>query len=170
MPVWCWELQEVPSHDNPWEFTQKVCSLFEVPMAQSCTIGVDNDHSTPLAHWSLEKYKFMPTPDPWFGSRDYQLVQPQQILAYGKALQYWVEKGQPPIPGKPLCLAESVFELRWLMEPVVSFIDEEVPMAAASSNWVEVTMPRPAEPTQQTPTTVTAIVTAATPGPIQRGP
>ena len=54
------------------------------------------------------------------------------------------------------------------MEPLIAFSDEEVLTAAAPSNWVEVTAPRLADPAWQT--TVTAVVTAATHGPIQGGP
>ena len=114
-------------------------------------MGVDNDHSVPPAHWSLEKYKFMPPPDLQLSCRDYQLVQPQQTLAYTKTLQYWAEKAQPPIPGKPNYLAGSVLELRWAMEPLVTFSDEEVLAAAVPSNWIEVTVPRLAEPTPVEP-------------------
>ena len=67
-------------------------------------------------------------------------------LTYAKALQCWVEKAQPLIPSEPCHLPESVLELRWAMEPLVTFSDEEVFMAAAPPNWVEVTMPSPAEP------------------------
>ena len=88
----------------------------------------------------------MPPPDPWFSSQDYQCVQPQQTLAYMKALQYWVEKAQPLIPGEPFHLAESMLELRQAMELMVSFTGGEVLMATAPSNWVEVTLPRLAEP------------------------
>ena len=143
----CWqELQEALGHKNCWEFVWKVHALFQVPKAWSCVIGVDNDHCTPLAHWSLEKYKFMLPPDLWFGTRDYWLMQPQQTLTYARALQYWAEKGQPLIPDVPCCLAESVLELRQAIEPLVTFSDEEVLTATAPSNWVEVTTPRPAEP------------------------
>ena len=139
MPVWWQELQEVPGHDNPWEFAQKVHASFQVPKAQSRAVGVDNNHS-------LEKYKFIPPPDPQFSSRDYWLAQPQQTLTYVKALQYWERKAQLPIPSEPCQLVESVLELRQAMEPLVTFSDEEVLVATATSNWVDVMVPRPAEP------------------------
>ena len=147
MLVWWCELQEVLGMELMW----KVHALFKVPKAQSCMMGVDKDNSAPLAHWSLEKYKFMLPPDLWFSSRDYQLAQPQQTLAYVKVLQYWAEKAQLPIPSELCHLVESVFELRWAMELMVSFTDEEVLVAAEPSNWVAVTMPRPTEPTLADP-------------------
>ena len=85
---------------------------FEVPKLQSCMAKVDNDHSAPLAHHLLDSDQFMPLPDMWFGSQDFHLTQPQKTLAYVKALQYWAEKAQPPIPGEPHHLVESVLELQ----------------------------------------------------------
>ena len=70
-----------------------------------------------------------------------------QTLSYARALQYWVENAQLPIPGKPHHLAESVLELWWVMEPLVSFTDEDILVATAPCNWVEVNLPRLAEPT-----------------------
>ena len=110
-------------------------------------MGVDNDYIPKLANLSIEKYKLMPTPDPRFGSQDYWLVQPCQTLAYVRALQYWLEKVKLPISSKPFHLAESVVGLWQVMEPLVSFTEEEVLVATAPSNWVEVSSPRPAEPT-----------------------
>ena len=40
MPAWWNELQEVPGHDNHWEFAQKVQASFEVPKGtKSCEEG-----------------------------------------------------------------------------------------------------------------------------------
>ena len=109
-------------------------------------MGVDNDHSTPLAH--LEKYKFITTPNLQFGSQDDWLVQPQKTLAYVKALQYWVEKAQLLIHSEPHHLAESMIELWWVMEPLITFTDEEVLKDTLPSNWVEISSPQQAEAAQ----------------------
>ena len=63
-----------------------------------------------------------------------------------RALQYWAEKVQPLIPGQPCCLVESVVELQWAMELLVTFIEVEVFAATAPSNWAEVSSSRPMEP------------------------
>ena len=76
-----------------------------------------------------------------FSSHDFQFTQPQKTLAYVKALQYWAEKAQPLVPGKPCHLAESVLELWQVMEPLVSFSDEEALKDAPPSNWVEISLP-----------------------------
>ena len=63
-----------------------------------------------------------------------------------RALQYWAEKAKPPIPGQPHCLAKSVMELQWAMEPLISFTKPDVFAAVAPSNWMEVSLPKPTEP------------------------
>ena len=83
----------------------------------------------------------MPPLDLQFGSQDYWLAQPQKTLAYAKALQPWEEQAQLPVPSKPCHLAESVLELQWVMEPLVSFMDEEILKDALPSNWVEISSP-----------------------------
>ena len=48
------------------------------------------------------------------------------MVAYACALQYWVEKSDPPIGGQPCWFAKSVKELREKMSCYLSFLDEEV--------------------------------------------
>ena len=74
-------------------------------------------------------------------------MQPQKTLAYAKALQNWAEKAQPPTPGKPHQLVESVLELQHTMEPLTTFTNEEVLEDVLPSNWVKITSSRMAEPT-----------------------
>ena len=71
MTAWWQELQEVLGHDDYHKFAWKVWASFELPKAQSHVAKMDNDHSAPLAHSSLEKDRFVPLPDMWFGSQDY---------------------------------------------------------------------------------------------------
>ena len=89
----------------------------------------------------------MLAPDPSFGSQDCWLSQPCQTFAYARMLQYLVERVQPLFPGELHCLVESMVELWQAMELLASFSDEEVLAAALPSNWVEVSLPRLAEPT-----------------------
>ena len=42
-------------------------------------------------------------------------------------------------------LAESVVELQWVMELLVSFMDEDIFVATVPSNWVETSSPMLAE-------------------------
>ena len=84
----------------------------------------------------------------WFSSQDFHLTQPQKTLAYMKALQYWAEKAQLPIPSKPCQLVESVLELWQMMETPTTFTDEEVLEDVPPSNWVKIMPSRLVEPTQ----------------------
>ena len=106
MLAWWRELLEVTSNDDCQEFAQKVCTSFEVPMAHNWAKVVDNDYTPMPAHPSLWKYRFIPSSDPRFGSQDCQLAQPHQTLAYVRAIHYWVEKAQLPIPSEPCHLVE----------------------------------------------------------------
>ena len=99
-----------------------------------------------MAHPSIRKYHFLWPADMRFGSRDYWLTQSHYTIAYTRVLQYWAEKAQPPIPGQPRCLAKSLMELQWAMEPLVSLMEVGVFVAMAPSNWMEVSMPQPMQP------------------------
>ena len=48
------------------------------------------------------------------------------MIAYAHALQYWVEKSDPPTGGQPCQLAKSVKELWEEMKCYLSFSDREV--------------------------------------------
>ena len=84
-----------------------------------------------------------------FGSQDFWLTQPQNTLAYAKALQHWVEKAQPPTPGKSHQLVGSVLELWCMMEVLTTFTNEEVLEDTPPSNWVKITLSKLAEPAQR---------------------
>ena len=99
---------------------------FEVPKAQCQVLGVENDHSAPPAPKCFKKDQFLPLPDPQMGSQDYLLLQPKKTLVYAKVLQYWVKEAEPPNPGEPCHLVESVLELWWAIEPLTTFSDSEV--------------------------------------------
>ena len=77
------------------------------------------------------------------------MTQPQKTLAYAKALQHWVEKAQPPTPGEPYQLAESVLDLQCEMESLTTFTDEKVLEDVLPSNWVRITSCRLVDPTQR---------------------
>ena len=53
-------------------------------------------------------------------------MQRKKTVAYSHALQYCVEKTDPPTGGKPSLLAESVRELQEEMRCYLSFSDKEV--------------------------------------------
>ena len=47
-------------------------------------------------------------------------------MAYAKALQFWLEKANPPTQDQPCLLVGSIVELREEMKCYVSFTDEDV--------------------------------------------
>ena len=71
------------------------------------------------------------------------------MVTYVKALQYWEKKAKLPVPDQPHHLAGSVAKLQWVMEPLVSFTEEEVFTTIQPSNWIEVRSLRSAESTPQ---------------------
>ena len=59
-------------------------------------------------------------------SKDYRLRKPKKTLAFAKALQFWVEKAQPPKINKPCQLVVCIRELREAIEPLTSFTSEDI--------------------------------------------
>ena len=47
---------------------------------------------------------FLSLPDPKFPCQDIREEQLEKTVAYVQALQYWVEKSNPPMPGQPCLL------------------------------------------------------------------
>ena len=146
MPPWWKELMKIPSHDDYQKIAQKVHTSFEVPRVYNWAKGVDNDQIPPPPHLSPGKYHFMLPSDVRFGSQDYKLTQLHHTLTYARAIQYWAEKAQLLIPGQPCYLVESMIELWWAVELLVSFMKVGVFTAAAPSNWMEVSSPRLMDP------------------------
>ena len=69
---------------------------------------------------------FQQPPNTIFACRDIQEIQREKTIAYTHALQYWVEKSNPPAGGQPHQLAGSVKELREEIRFYLSFTDQEV--------------------------------------------
>ena len=64
--------------------------------------------------------------DSIFASWDIREVPREKVVAYARALQYWVEQNDLPTGGKPHLLAKSVLELRKEVRWYLIFTDEEV--------------------------------------------
>ena len=105
-----------------------------------------NDYLVLPGPYCIERDVFLPFNTMKFGGQDYCMKQPQKTLVYTKALQFWAEKAQLPMPGKPHQLAELVWELREAMEPLTTFTDEEVLGNNAPSHWAKITSSRISEP------------------------
>ena len=83
-----------------------------------------------------------------FGGQDYDMKQTQKTLVYTKALQFWVEKAQLPMPGEPHQLVECVQELREAMEPLTMFTDKEVLSNDVPLDRVKITSSRTSKPAE----------------------
>ena len=68
------------------------------------------------------------------------------MLAYAKALQFWVEKANLPTEGQPCLLPGSVVELREEMKCYISFTDEDVFSGLALPEESPITQPKEATP------------------------
>ena len=102
---------------------------------------VKNHSIPPLASLSIGKCCFLLPRDMRFADQDIHLGQLQHTIAYAMALQYWAKWVHPPVPDQPHHLTGSLQELWHVMEPHVSFGEEEVFATMAPSNWTEVTLP-----------------------------
>ena len=58
--------------------------------------------------------------------QDIREGQSQKTLAYAQALQYWMEKSNPLMPGQPCLLVRCVLELQRVMQPYVAFSNDAV--------------------------------------------
>ena len=145
------ELTKVPSHKDHQQFTQKVCTSFEVPKACTWAKGVGNYYAQPLVHPSIGKYQFMPLRDARFGSQDIHLSQLHHTLAYARALQHWVEEAQPPVPSQPCHLGGSILDLWLVMDPLITFVEEDVFVTMVPSIWTEITLPQSMKAAQPEP-------------------
>ena len=65
-------------------------------------------------------------PDSIFASWDIREVPREKVVAYARALQYWVEQNDPPSGGEPHLLAEGILELREEVKWYLTFTNEEV--------------------------------------------
>ena len=73
-------------------------------------------------------------------------------MAYAKALQFWVEKANPPTQGQQCLLVGNVVELREEMKCYVSFTDEDIFSGMALPEESLVTQPKEATPESAQPT------------------
>ena len=133
---------------QPWglpAICPKGVCIFQSAQGTNWIKKVDNDHTYPPAYPSIGNYHFLLVEDGRFGSQDLWLAQSHHTLTYARVLQHWAEKAQLPNPSEPCHLAGSIVEIWWVMEPLVSFMENEVFTAMLLSNWVEVTLPWLAE-------------------------
>ena len=142
---------QIPSHKDYQEFAWEVHASFEVPAAWNWEKKMKNHYTPPPAHFSVMKHYFLLSMKEEFATQDIHLAQSQNTIAYMRVLQYWAELVQSPVPSQPCSLVESMWELKQVMEPLISFGEEEVFVTIAPSNWMEVAPPQSLETTLQPP-------------------
>ena len=125
-PSWWMKLSAVPGQDNTRKLARQVRASFGLPQqlweldAERATLQAPP--ALPCLHWQT----FMPLPDSIFASRDIREVPRENVVAYARALQYWVEKNYPPTGGDPHSLAKGVLELQIEVKWYLTFTNEEV--------------------------------------------
>ena len=117
-----------------------------MPKVKCLAHGMENDYMLPPTPHCIEWDAFFPLGTGNFVSQDYRMKQTQKILAYAKALWFWVEKGQPPWLSQPHQLAACVHKLRESMELLMSFTNEEFLSNDPPLYWVKITSSRPSKP------------------------
>ena len=124
----------LPPEEGKW-LTQSE----EQPSGSTCT-------TVPL----LEN--FLPPPDSIFACQDIWEIQCEKMVAYAHALQFWVEKFNPPTKGKPCLLVESMIKLQKEMECYLSFSDEDVLKGIAPPEETSIIPPEEVTPQSTQPT------------------
>ena len=153
-PDWWQELVGILGINDFQELTQKIRTSFEPPWAKIKSPGCQQQlfsTTSPQLH-PLEGISA--TSEPHIPQPGFMEGQSQKTLAYAQALQYWVEKANPPTPSQPHLLARCVQELRRVMEPYVTFSDDAIlegatPQERSPEGWTWA--PIPVE-TQSAPT------------------
>ena len=144
-PAWWPELQNVPTQRDTIGFAKQVQASFHLPKAKCLTRGKENDYTPPPMPHCIKWDTFLPFDNGNFANQDYRMKQPQKMLAYAKALQFWAKKAQLPWASQPHQLAACVKESKESMELLTSFTNEEVLTKEPSSHWVKVTSSRPSK-------------------------
>ena len=147
-PSWWMELSTVPGEDNTQELTRQVRASFGLPQqlweldAERATLQAPP--APPCLCWQT----FMLPPDSIFTSQDIREVPREKVVAYTRALQYWVEQNDLPTRGEPHLLAKGILELREEMKWYLTFTNEEVFCGVAVPEVYEekgLTTPSPAD-------------------------
>ena len=125
-PSWWMELSTVPGKDNTRKLARQVRASFGLPrQLQELDAGrvtLQAPPALPCLHWQ----RFILPADSIFASWDIREVPREKVVAYARALQYWVEQNELPTGSEPHLLAKSVLELREEVKWCLTFTNEEV--------------------------------------------
>ena len=162
MPGWWQELAEVPGVEDHKKLAWEVWASFKLPWQISKWHHVENYHQAPKAPLCFHQKSFPLPPDSKFTCQDIRELQWEKTVAYAKALQFWVEKANPPTQGQPRLLAGSVMELREEMKCYVSFTDEDIFSGMAFPEEPPITQPLEATLKSTQPTQADSLVKETT--------
>ena len=86
----------------------------------------------------------------FFPCQDIWEEQLEKTIAYTQALQYWVEKSNPSMPGQSCLLARCILKLRETIEWYISFSDDTIldgvaPPEGFLGDQTKITVPRDAQ-------------------------
>ena len=110
----------------------------------------------PPAPPCLLRNRFQLPPNTIFACLDIREIQREKTIAYAHALQYWVEKSDPPAGVQTCQLAESVKELREEMRCYLSFMDKEVCKGVTPPEGTPTSLVEESQPPSETATPVIA--------------
>ena len=118
---WWGELVTIPDVEDPRRMAWKICASFVI-LAIRCEAHLTQDYTVPPAPECLTCL-FLPD-NPTYQDIQWQLL--LLTLANAQALQYWVEKVNPPTLDTYCPLAMSVLELKWQVEEHIAFSKPDV--------------------------------------------
>ena len=125
-PNWWMELSTVPEEDDTRKLARQVRVSFGLPCWLQELDAEEAKHQAPAALPCLHQQKFMPLADWIFANQDIMEVPREKVVAYTRALQYWVEQNDPPTGDEPHLLVKSVLELREEVKWYLTFTNEEI--------------------------------------------
>ena len=106
----------------PKRLAQKIWASFLILVVR-CETFLNQEYTMPPASKCLTRSRFLPG-EPTY--EDIQLQLQLLTLAYAQALQYWVEKVNPPTLDNYCPLVISVVELRWQLGEHFAFSKQDV--------------------------------------------
>ena len=146
----------VPGVDNHMKLACEVWASFCLLRRANNLCKVKNNHQAPPALPCLCWKNFLLPPDSIFPCWDIWEIQHENTVAYTHALQFWVEKVNPPTEGKPCLLVGSLIELQEERECYLSFSSEDMIKGVAPPEETSIIPPEDVTPQSAQPTPASA--------------
>ena len=126
MPSWWKELMKILEVEDHEKLAWEMWASFWLSTRTSRLHWVENYHQAAPALLYLLQKNFLAPPNSISACPDIWEIQCEKMMAYARAVQFWVEKVDLPTGGRPCPLVESVKGLWEEMRCYLSFSDEEV--------------------------------------------